>query len=83
MFREILVASANNLMLELPDELVGKQIEVLAFELTPSRATSKQIPPSPEEQALRMAAIAAIVKDHRVDLRNFTFDRDEANNYDE
>lgn len=82
MFREILVAQGNSLTLDLPDDLVGKPIEVLAFALpTDKPEMEKEI--SEEEMARRVADIRAIVAPHRVDLSNFKFDRDEANNYDE
>lgn len=82
MFREILVASGNRLTLELPDDLVGREIEVLAFALPPAApAVGEAI--SEAEMARRTAAISAIFDGHRVDLSNFKFDRDEANNYDE
>lgn len=82
MFREILVATGNSLTLELPDELVGREIEVLAFALSPAApAAEEKI--SEAKMARRVASIHAITEGHRVDLSNFEFDRDEANNYDE
>lgn len=83
MFREILVAQGNSLTLDLPNELVGKQIEVLAFELKEPVKPEVKKALSEEEIARRMTEIRAIVAPHRIDLSNFKFDRDEANNYDE
>lgn len=82
MFREILVPSSSSLTLELPAELVGKQVEILAFELQEQKP-AVAAEPSEEEMARRIAEIQDIFKDHRVDLTNFKFDRNEANNYDE
>lgn len=82
MIREIIVPTGNTLTLELPDSFVGKEIEVLAFEVPAARPpTTTQV--SEDELARRIAEIRAIVAPHRVDLSNFKFDRDEANNYDE
>ena len=81
MFREILVPISSSLTLELPAELVGKQVEILAFELHEQPTVAAA--PTEEELARRVAEIQDIFKDHRVDLTNFRFDRNEANNYDE
>jgi hypothetical protein len=80
LIREIIVPTDNSYTLNLPDEMIGKQIEVIAFEI--GKPTS--LTDNPEaNKAQRMAEIREIFKDSAVDLSNFKFDRNEANNYDE
>lgn len=84
MFREILTTSGRSLTLELPEELVGKQIEVLAFELHENQTfSSVKLAATPVETARRQAEIKAIFNGVRIDLSNYQFDRDEANRYDD
>jgi|GEM_PF-631169 len=85
MFQEIVIAQGPSLTLELPAELVGKRIRVVAFEehegqrLEPTPSGSKF---TEEERARRIADIQAITAGHRVDLSKFVFNRDWANDYD-
>lgn len=74
LIREIIVPTSTSYVLKLPDEMVGKQVEVIAFEL------SSQTLPDIEE---RMTKINDSLSKLKVDLTNWKFDRDEANNYDE
>jgi len=53
MFREILVASGNRLTLELPDDLVGRGIEVLAFALPPAARRPEKQSPRPKWRGAR------------------------------
>ena len=68
--REIIYPTENNYTIYLPDEMIGKQIEVIAFEIekTPSETIKN-----------KLIDIQNIFKDSLVDLSNFKFDRDEAN----
>ncbi|MEO8884978.1 MAG: hypothetical protein ABI367_02875 [Mucilaginibacter sp.] len=79
MIRTILKSDNNQLTLQLPNDMVGKMIEVIAFEIdqiTPSKNTNDL------EKAEKIAAIDKALSKHRVDLSNFKFDRDEANDYE-
>ncbi|MBE9461752.1 hypothetical protein ACFP1I_31030 [Dyadobacter subterraneus] len=74
LIREIIVPTDNTYLLKLPDEMIGKQVEVIAFEIEARPAIDI------EERRKRLHESLA---DLKVDLSNFKFDRDEANNYDE
>ncbi|MCF0056227.1 hypothetical protein [Dyadobacter sp. CY356] len=74
LIREIIVPTDNTYLLKLPDEMIGKQVEVIAFEIE-----TKPV----EDIEERRKRIRESLADLEVDLSNFKFDRDEANNYDE
>lgn len=76
MVRQIIVPQDSVVTVQLPKEMVGKRIEVLAFEISdePQDAATK-------EEFYKL--IDEITAASRVDLSNFRFDRNEANNYDE
>ncbi len=74
LIREIIVPTGNSYTLNLPDEMIGKQIEVIAFEIE-----KKEI----IDSADKMERLRESLQDMRIDLSNFKFDRNEANNYDE
>ena len=74
LIREIIVPTGNSYTLNLPDEMIGKQVEVIAFEIG-----NKAF----REKAEKIARLSESLKDLRIDLSNYKFDRDEANNYDE
>lgn len=40
MLREIIVPTENTYLLKLPDEMVGKEVEVIAFDLSDKHSTS-------------------------------------------
>ena len=78
MIRTILKSNKNNLTLELPDDLVGKMIEVIAFSIEDTKVI--------ENDDMLKETRVAILKDK---LKNFTFNsggykfnRDEANDYE-
>ncbi|SEI44933.1 hypothetical protein SAMN05216327_101650 [Dyadobacter sp. SG02] len=75
--RKIIVPTSTTFTLTLPEEMIGKEIEVVASEVKAPRVLTEL------EKDQRMQAIRAIFKDYRVDLSNFKFNRDEANNYDD
>ena len=79
--REIIYPTENNDTLRLPDEMIGKQVEVIAFEIekTPKTVVSDKM----ERLKDSLLDLQSIFKDNRVDISNFKFDRDEANNYDD
>lgn len=74
MIRELIKPTDNKYTLNLPDEMIGKTIEVLAFEIDsknelPEVATLQDI----EERYSRYPIISH---------ENYQFDRDEANDYE-
>ncbi|MEA5403600.1 hypothetical protein VB776_11810 [Arcicella sp. DC2W] len=74
--REIIVPTQNTYTLNLPDEMIGKQVEVIAFEI--DKVDNNVI-----SREKYLEDIQNIFKDSLVDLSNFKFNRDEANNYDD
>jgi hypothetical protein len=77
MIRQIVRPTQNTYVLQLPDELVGKTVEVLAFEVEQEPLTKEGL-----TKAQRLAAIKNGLDKYRVDLSNFKFNREEANDYD-
>ncbi len=80
MLRQIITPLESSYTLQLPTNMVGKTIEILAFELY---EVDKDFPASDTDKLMRLARIQDITKKSLVDLSNFKFDRDEANNYAE
>jgi len=80
MIRTILKTSKNSLTIQLPDDLVGKTVEVIAFEI------DKTDPVPVENQSVdKKKLIEAIEKglsNYRKDISGFKFNREEANDYE-
>lgn len=76
MLRQIIKPTQNALTLQLPDELVGKTVEVIAFEIEGEKVQEQS------SKADRVKNVIEIFDGYRVDLSNFKFDRNEANDYD-
>ncbi|RQP17678.1 MAG: hypothetical protein EAS52_08005 [Parapedobacter sp.] len=74
MLREIITPKKRSVTVQLPEEMVGKTVEVIAFEIE----TAKKEP----SRAQRLRRIEALTKSSLVDLSGFSFDRNEANDYD-
>lgn len=75
MVREIINQAEQDVVLHLPKEMVGKTIEVIAFEIQDNKSKL-----SKEE---RLFEIEKLTQKSSRDLSGFKFNRDEANNYDE
>lgn len=73
MLREIITPANQDIMLHLPEEMVGKTVEVIAFEINQVKAVTSK--------AQRLSQIEELTKDTLTDLSGFKFDRNEANNY--
>ncbi|MFK7933754.1 MAG: hypothetical protein AB8G22_09600 [Saprospiraceae bacterium] len=67
MIRTILIAEKSNLLLQLPDNFIGQQIEVIAFVVKEAQEKAKSF-----QKRKTFSAI-------ELDTRNFKFNRDEAN----
>jgi hypothetical protein len=74
MIRQIITPTSNTYTLTLPNELVGKEVEVLAFELENSSNQNSSFN-SVNEKAELDNFYNAI----NLDFSNFKFDRDAAN----
>ena len=81
MIRKIVIPQERTLVLELPEEFVGKEVEVLAFEVDKNTSVSE---PSSTIQSReeRIEYLVKALEPYRVDMSGYKFDRDEANNYD-
>lgn len=77
--RKIIVPTERQYILEIPESFIGKNVEVLAFEV--SEPEKKVM--SEKNELDRLHKIRSAFDGVRVDLSNYKFDRDEANNYDE
>lgn len=75
LIREIIFPTENTYTLHLPEEMIGKQVEIIAFEIDKTPKVSKK------ENSIN--DIKAIFKDSLIDLSNYKFDREEANNYED
>ena len=75
MIREIIQKAEQTITLRLPEEMIGKTIEITIIEIGETK------PKLTKEE--RLLQIQNITKNSLTDLSNFKFNRDEANNYDE
>lgn len=78
MIRTILKSDKKSLTLELPDDLVGKMIEVIAFSVDDANETSK----TPASKKTRIAALKSKLRDFTFNSGGYKFDRDDANDYE-
>lgn len=67
--REIITQANPTVTLLLPEEMAGKTVEVIAFEIDGEKNT--------QTRAQRLAQIEDLTKATRVDLSRFKFDRNE------
>ena len=70
MYRAIITPKQTKLTIDLPEEMVGKAVEVLAFEIEKSPPPRKK--PSAEE-------INSFYDKCQIDMTGFKFNREEAN----
>lgn len=71
MIRQIIIPTQNSYTINLPNEMIGKEVEVIAFEInTTTKSYAKSI--NNED----------VFFDTEVDLSKFKFNRDEANDYE-
>lgn len=70
MIREIVVPTNTKQTIEFPEEFIGKQVEIIAFTIE-----EKTIGEPETEKAFDFW------KSHSIDMGNFKFNRDEANEH--
>ena len=75
MLREIITTAKSSVTLKLPEEMVGKTVEVIAFEINEEKNLLTK--------AQRVKQIEELTKNYLVDLSDFKFERDNTNNYGE
>ena len=81
MIREIVKPERNTYLLQLPDEMVGKTVEVIAFEIEEKKPNLPQ--ENAEQLRGEMDEILSKYNRHpKITHERFKFDRDEANNYE-
>ncbi len=80
MLRQIITPLESSFTLQLPNEMLGKTVEIIAFELKEANSESQL---SEADKNQRIKRIEDITRNSLVDLSNFKFNRDEANNYAE
>lgn len=73
--REIITPKKRSVTVRLPEELVGKTVELIAFEIETENREA--------DRAQRLERIERLTKNSLTDLSKLTFDRNEANNYDD
>jgi hypothetical protein len=80
MYRQVFTPNERNNAVVIPREWYGEKIEVIVFPIVGSsrKVESRAIP----FRNQRLQEIRSITNDIRIDLSNFKFNRDEANNYD-
>jgi hypothetical protein len=73
------VPQERTFVLELPEEFIGKEVEILAFEVVENTPVPKpgSVGDSKEE---RLKYLVDALEPYRIDMSGYKFDRDEANN---
>ena len=81
MIREIVKPEGNTYLLQLPDEIVGKTVEVIAFEIEEKKPNFPRM--STEQSHGEVDEILGKYNKHpKISHEGFKFDRDDANNYE-
>jgi len=75
LLREIITPLEASFTMLLPEEMVGKTVEVIAFEIDGEKIILNK--------AQRLLQIEELTKSTLVDLSGFKFNRDQANDYAE
>ncbi len=79
MLRQIITPLEQSFTLQLPSEMLGKTVEIIAFEIKEPNNESIN---TGKEKSQRLDRIKQITRNTLVDLSKFKFNRDEANNYE-
>ena len=89
MYRQIFIPNERNSHIAIPREWYGQEVEVIVSPV--SEGAGEEQPPvdyADIQQVRKMASkkdvqkIKKIFANYRFDMKDFKFDRDEANNYD-
>lgn len=81
MVRQIVIPQDTRLVIDLPEEFVGKSVEVLAFPLNETVNPSDE-DPSDVERAARLERLNQELKGLTFNSGGYKFNREEANDYD-
>jgi len=77
MYRQIFTPNKDNINIPVPNEWKGMNIEVIAFPIVSDKAIGKQI-----SAAEKRKKRDELLDSYLIDLSDFKFDRDQANDYD-
>jgi hypothetical protein len=89
MYRQIFIPTEQNSYVAIPREWYGQEVEIIAFPI--AKEQEKPQPPvdyTDIQQVLKMTSkkdvqkIKKIFANYQFDMKDFKFDRDEANNYE-
>jgi hypothetical protein len=75
MYRQIFIPNGQNISIPVPQQWWGRKIEVIAYPV--SKDTAEEQSPAAKRKKLD-----ALLDQHLFNLRDFKFNRDEANEYD-
>ena len=75
MYRQIIVPGNDNISLKLPPDFIGHKVEVLAFKIEEAETSEKYY----IEEKYSWENAEKFFRTHSINLRNFKFSRDEAN----
>ncbi|MGZ3754818.1 MAG: hypothetical protein ACXVAY_10220 [Mucilaginibacter sp.] len=78
MIRELIKPIENSYLLNLPNEMIGKTVEIIAFEIENEESSTNTIEAAQNIQTIREKYARYPVISHD----NFKFNRDEANDYE-
>lgn len=77
MIRTIIKPTKRSLTIQLPENLIGKVVEVLAFEVEETKGTKKRITKKSSVEQLKKE-----FAEFAFNSGGYKFDRDEANDYE-
>lgn len=80
MVRQIVVPEDTRLVLDLPEEFIGKRVEITATPLEETESSLAE--PTDAEREARRQRLEKALEGYRINMGGYKFDRDEANDYD-
>jgi hypothetical protein len=77
MYRQIFTSEDNNVNIPVPNEWKGMNIEVIVFPITPQKIVGSKTSDTGKRKKRN-----ELLDKYLIDLSDFKFNREEANNYD-
>ena len=77
MFTKKIIPHTSEVMLQLPEDLIGQEVTLIAVVETSDRERIAS-----GSKAERLKKIENTFEKYQIDMSDYTFDRDEANNYE-
>jgi len=75
MYRQIIIPESNRYLLDLPQDFIGKKVEVIAFTVEENSLIENHN----DENKYAWKNAKEFFDAHKINLSNFKFNRDEAN----